>query len=145
MQEATDATRRFAILQTCSGLIWRRRYPTTGGPLVMTGFSRCLTIRCTSTLNVSRLLFFGQNWVEKAKQGEPAAIAELYRCYWRAARATAYGMTGPLGKITSFAASTFRQRPGLYGFSPTASWIRAVSSLTVPAGRPLKQVSECLA
>ncbi len=30
-----------------------------------------------------------QNWVEKAKQGEPAAIAELYRRYWRAARATA--------------------------------------------------------
>ncbi len=32
--------------------------------------------------------------VERAKQGEPAAIAELYRRYWRAARATAYGVTG---------------------------------------------------
>lgn len=35
-----------------------------------------------------------QNWVKKAKQGDSAAIAELFRCYWRAARATAYGVTG---------------------------------------------------
>jgi RNA polymerase sigma factor (sigma-70 family) len=32
--------------------------------------------------------------VEQAKSREPAAIAELYRHYWRAARATAYGVTG---------------------------------------------------
>ena len=30
-----------------------------------------------------------QNWVERAGQGEPAAIAELFRLYWRAARAAA--------------------------------------------------------
>ena len=38
-----------------------------------------------------------QDWVESAQQGESAAIAELYRRYWRAARATAYGVTGDLG------------------------------------------------
>lgn len=32
--------------------------------------------------------------VEQAKRGEPAAIAELYQRYWRAARAAAYGATG---------------------------------------------------
>lgn len=34
-----------------------------------------------------------QGWVERAKQGEPTAIAELYRRYWHAARVTAYGVT----------------------------------------------------
>src|SRR4030042_95713 len=38
-----------------------------------------------------------QDWVERAKQGESVAIAELYSRYWRAARATAYGVTGDLG------------------------------------------------
>jgi predicted DNA-binding protein (UPF0251 family) len=36
------------------------------------------------------------DWVERAEQGEPAGIAELYRRYWRAARAAAYGVTGDL-------------------------------------------------
>ncbi len=35
-----------------------------------------------------------QDWVERAQGGEPAAIAELFRRYWRAARAAAYGVTG---------------------------------------------------
>ena len=37
-----------------------------------------------------------QDWVERAKQGDGGAIAELYRRYWRAARATAYGVTADL-------------------------------------------------
>jgi len=37
-----------------------------------------------------------QDWVERAKRGDPAAVAELYRRYWRAARAAAYGVTGEL-------------------------------------------------
>ena len=49
----------------------------------------------------------GQNWVEKAKQGEPAAIAELYRRYWRAARATAYGVTGDLSLAEDAASEAF--------------------------------------
>jgi RNA polymerase sigma-70 factor (ECF subfamily) len=36
------------------------------------------------------------DWVERAKRGEPAAIGELYRRYWRAARAAAYGVSGNL-------------------------------------------------
>lgn len=34
------------------------------------------------------------DWVKQAKRGEPAAVAELHRQYWRAARAVAYGVTG---------------------------------------------------
>ncbi|UCG57386.1 MAG: sigma-70 family RNA polymerase sigma factor [Phycisphaerales bacterium] len=48
-----------------------------------------------------------QNWVERARQGEPAAIAELYRHYWRAARATAYGVTGDIGLAEDAASEAF--------------------------------------
>jgi RNA polymerase sigma factor (sigma-70 family) len=37
-----------------------------------------------------------QDVVERAKEGDAGAIAELYRRYWRAARATAYGVTADL-------------------------------------------------
>jgi len=45
--------------------------------------------------------------VEQAKQGEPAAIAELYRCYWRAARAAAYGVTGDWSLAEDAASEAF--------------------------------------
>jgi len=48
-----------------------------------------------------------QDWVERAKQHEPAAIAELYRRYWRAARATAYGVTGDFELAEDAAAEAF--------------------------------------
>jgi DNA-directed RNA polymerase specialized sigma24 family protein len=48
-----------------------------------------------------------QNWVERAKQGNPAAIAKLYRRYWRAARATAYGMTVDLNLAEDAASEAF--------------------------------------
>ncbi|MHC4646033.1 MAG: RNA polymerase sigma factor [Planctomycetota bacterium] len=48
-----------------------------------------------------------QDWVERAKQGEPAAIAELYRRYWRAARATAYGVTADLDLAEDAACEAF--------------------------------------
>ena len=48
-----------------------------------------------------------QNWVEGAKRGEPTAIAELYRRYWRAARAAAYGVTGDLGLAEDAASEAF--------------------------------------
>jgi DNA-directed RNA polymerase specialized sigma24 family protein len=35
-----------------------------------------------------------QNLVQRAKQGEAGAVAELFQLYWRAARAAAYGVTG---------------------------------------------------
>jgi RNA polymerase sigma factor (sigma-70 family) len=37
-----------------------------------------------------------QDWVRNARQGDPEAAAELFRHYWRAARAAAYGVTGNL-------------------------------------------------
>ncbi|MHC4060338.1 MAG: RNA polymerase sigma factor [Planctomycetota bacterium] len=48
-----------------------------------------------------------QDWVEMARQGDAAAIAELYRRYWRAARATAYGVTGDLGLAEDAACEAF--------------------------------------
>jgi RNA polymerase sigma factor (sigma-70 family) len=48
-----------------------------------------------------------QNWVQQAKQGEPAAIAELYRHYWRAARAAAYGVTGDFDLAEDAASEAF--------------------------------------
>jgi RNA polymerase sigma factor (sigma-70 family) len=48
-----------------------------------------------------------QDWAERAKQGEPTAIAELYRRYWRAARAAAYGVTGDLQLAEDVASEAF--------------------------------------
>jgi RNA polymerase sigma factor (sigma-70 family) len=48
-----------------------------------------------------------QNWAERARQGEPAAIAELYRHYWRAARAAAYGVTGDFALAEDAASEAF--------------------------------------
>jgi RNA polymerase sigma factor (sigma-70 family) len=48
-----------------------------------------------------------QDWVERAKQGDAAAIAELYRRYWRAARATAYGVTADLDMAEDAACEAF--------------------------------------
>jgi RNA polymerase sigma factor (sigma-70 family) len=47
------------------------------------------------------------DWVERARQGEPAAVAELYRRYWRAARAAAYGVTGDLSLAEDAASEAF--------------------------------------
>jgi len=48
-----------------------------------------------------------QDCVERARRAEPAAIAELYRRYWRAARATAYGVTGDLTLAEDAASEAF--------------------------------------
>ncbi|MBN2593444.1 MAG: sigma-70 family RNA polymerase sigma factor [Sedimentisphaerales bacterium] len=48
-----------------------------------------------------------QNWVQQAKQGEPEAIAELFRLYWRAARAAAYGVTGDFTLAEDAASEAF--------------------------------------
>ncbi len=46
-------------------------------------------------------------WVERAKQGEAEAIAELYGHYWRAARATAYGVTADFALAEDAASEAF--------------------------------------
>ena len=48
-----------------------------------------------------------QDWVKQAKRGDAAAIAELYRRYWRAARAAAYGATGDLALAEDAASEAF--------------------------------------
>lgn len=48
-----------------------------------------------------------QNWVERAKKGESTAIAELYRRYWRAARAAAFGVTGDFALAEDAASEAF--------------------------------------
>jgi RNA polymerase sigma factor (sigma-70 family) len=48
-----------------------------------------------------------QDWVHRAKRGEPAAIAELFRLYWRAARAAAFGVTGDFALAEDAASEAF--------------------------------------
>jgi len=48
-----------------------------------------------------------QNWVKRAGQGEAAAIAELFRLYWRAARAAAFGVTGDFALAEDAASEAF--------------------------------------
>jgi hypothetical protein len=47
------------------------------------------------------------DWVEGARQGDAAAIAELHHRYWRAARATAYGVTADLDLAEDAACEAF--------------------------------------
>jgi DNA-directed RNA polymerase specialized sigma24 family protein len=48
-----------------------------------------------------------QNCIERAQQGDPAAIAELYKYYWRAARAAAYGVTADINIAEDAASEAF--------------------------------------
>jgi RNA polymerase sigma factor (sigma-70 family) len=48
-----------------------------------------------------------QDWVKRANQGDPAAIAELFRLYWRAARAAAFGVTGDFALAEDAASEAF--------------------------------------
>lgn len=71
-----------------------------------------------------------QNWVERAKKGEPAAIAELYRRYWRAARAAAFGVTGDFALAEDAASEAFYAAlDGLADLRDTrrfAPWLRTI-------------------
>jgi len=48
-----------------------------------------------------------QDCVQRATQGEPGAVAELFRLYWRAARAAAYGVTGDFALAEDAASEAF--------------------------------------
>ena len=50
---------------------------------------------------------FEQDCIEKAKNREPQAIAELFKRYWRAARAAAYGVTADLNLAEDAASEAF--------------------------------------
>jgi RNA polymerase sigma factor (sigma-70 family) len=68
--------------------------------------------------------------VELARQGDGAAISELFSRYWRAARAAAFGVTGEFAAAEDAAAEAFRQ--ALVGMDALrdpdrfGSWLRAI-------------------
>ncbi len=72
--------------------------------------------------------------VERAKRGEPAAIAELYRRYWRAARAAAYGVTGDLSLAEDAASEAFGAAlnglSGLRDAQRFGPWLRTIAART---------------
>ncbi|MBN2128813.1 MAG: sigma-70 family RNA polymerase sigma factor [Sedimentisphaerales bacterium] len=45
--------------------------------------------------------------IERARKGDPKAVADLYRRYWRAARAAAYGVTADLALAEDAASEAF--------------------------------------
>lgn len=80
--------------------------------------------------------------VERAGRGDPAAVAALYRTYWRAARAAAYGVTGDLSLAEDAASEAFAAAMGSLAnlrdperFGP---WLRTI---VVRTARRLKTAS----
>ena len=71
-----------------------------------------------------------QDWVERAKQGEPTAIAELFRLYWRAARAAAYGVTRDFALAEDAASEAFYAAieglPDLRDTQRFGPWLRTI-------------------
>ncbi|HUW20406.1 MAG TPA: sigma-70 family RNA polymerase sigma factor [Sedimentisphaerales bacterium] len=71
-----------------------------------------------------------QDWVESARRREPAAIAELYRRYWRAARAAAFGVTADLDLAEDAASEAFYAAiDGLHDLKDTqrfGPWLRTI-------------------
>ena len=54
-----------------------------------------------------------QDWVQRAGQGEPTAIAELFRRYWRAARAAS--KSGRAVELVDFSLFDFLKKGGTIG------------------------------
>jgi RNA polymerase sigma factor (sigma-70 family) len=71
-----------------------------------------------------------QNWVQRAGQGEPAAIAELFQLYWRAARAAAFGVTGDFALAEDAASESFyaaiENLPDLKDARRFGPWLRTI-------------------
>jgi RNA polymerase sigma factor (sigma-70 family) len=71
-----------------------------------------------------------QDWAERGRQGEPGAIAELYRRYWRAARAAAYGVTGDFALAEDAGSEAFYAAfDGLHDLKDTqrfGPWLRTI-------------------
>jgi RNA polymerase sigma factor (sigma-70 family) len=86
-----------------------------------------------------------QNWVERAAQGEPAAIAELYQRYWRAARAAAYGVTGNLSQAEDAASEAFftavENLASLRSPQRFGPWLRTIVIRAARRLRPQKRIS----
>jgi RNA polymerase sigma factor (sigma-70 family) len=86
-----------------------------------------------------------QSWVERATRGEPAAVAELYQRYWRAARAAAYGVTGNLSQAEDAASEAFftamESLASLRNPQRFGPWLRTIVIRTARRSRPQKRVS----
>jgi RNA polymerase sigma-70 factor (ECF subfamily) len=71
-----------------------------------------------------------QNLVRRAKQGDAAAVAELFRLYWRAARAAAYGVTGYFALAEDAASEAFyaaiESLPDLKDEQRFGPWLRTI-------------------
>jgi RNA polymerase sigma factor (sigma-70 family) len=71
-----------------------------------------------------------QNLVKRAKQGEAAAMGELFRLYWRAARAAAYGVTGDFALAEDAASEAFyaaiESLPDLRDTQRFGPWLRTI-------------------
>jgi len=70
------------------------------------------------------------DWIERAKQGDAAAVAELFRLYWRAARAAAYGVTGDFALAEDAASEAFyaaiESLPDLRDTQRFGPWLRTI-------------------
>jgi len=86
-----------------------------------------------------------QKWVERAAQGEPAAIAELYQRYWRAARAAAYSVTGNLSQAEDAASEAFftamESLASLRDPQRFGPWLRTIVIRTARHSRSQRRVS----
>lgn len=71
-----------------------------------------------------------QDWIKRAKQGEPSAVAELFRLYWRAARAAAFGVTGDFALAEDAASEAFyaaiENLPDLKDNQRFGPWLRTI-------------------
>ena len=85
-----------------------------------------------------------QDFVERAKSGEPTAIAELYKRYWRAARAAAFGVTAEINLAEDAASEAFytalENLPDLKDPKRFGPWLRTIVIRT--ASRLMKSQTE---
>ncbi len=80
-----------------------------------------------------------QDWIERARQGEPAAVAELYRRYWRAARAAACGVMGDFSLAEDAASEAFYAAlDGLQGLKDTQQFGPWLHTIVVRTARRRK-------
>ena len=93
-----------------------------------------------------------QNCVERAGQCDAAAIAELYKHYWRAARAAAYGITADINLAEDAASEAFYAALGslqdLKDTTRFGPWLRTIVVRTakrLAAARQKEIVSESTA
>lgn len=90
-----------------------------------------------------------QELVERARQGDGAAIGELFSRYWRAARAAAFGVTGEFASAEDAAAEAFRQ--ALVGMDSLRDpnrfgpWLRTIVVRKARLGLPIRPAADALA